>query len=77
MTSHIVDQDVDGTSDCKPGNEVMDSLARASNMLCNVIYHCASLKHTNGLVMLIFRKTWHFCTTSMQTILFFLIAATQ
>ena len=40
----------DGISDFKPGIEVMDSLTRASKMLCNVIYHCASLKHTNGLV---------------------------
>ena len=32
----------DGTSDCKPGIEVMDSLTRASKMLCNVIYHCTS-----------------------------------
>ena len=65
----------DGTSDYKPGIEVMDSLTRASKMLCNVIYHCANLKHTNGLVTLIYRKTWHFCTTSTnETDLFFFLS---
>ena len=41
LLSHNVDQDVDdrGISDYKPGIEDMDSLTRASKMLCNVIYH--------------------------------------
>ena len=31
MTSHDVDQDADGTSDCKPGIEIKDSLTWESS----------------------------------------------